>query len=284
MSGLNWGAVDWAGPDVVLACQLVSAAALTVHLLILRPRAARRDLLLDARIVQDELDLAERLGHVTAANPETLALQQLLRRVRQNPRSARLVLDRIPALSRAAQQGSPPMHVEYLTGALDRLGDAAQRYLRGAWPRGGTLSAEPAGPVVDLSPPTVAPAVAPAVPPTVAPVVEPDDDRDGAAGDLADSFQHLDDGDLESDLDGNEPPWTAAEDAGRSPIDVDLTDPDWSPAWVDLVRVEKPSQRAAARQADRHDRHSRPFRPGRSSGHPPSRLADPSDRPTVLPR
>jgi len=135
--------IDWASGDVVLACQLLCAGTLAAHLLILRPRGARKDLLLDARIVQDELDLAERLGHVAAENVETIAVQQVLRRIRQNPRSAGLVLERIPALASTAARNSSitPTDVEYLGGALDRLSDAAQRYLRGAWPRAGALSA-----------------------------------------------------------------------------------------------------------------------------------------------
>ena len=127
--------VHWTSADVVLAGQLVSATALAVHLLILRPRAAGQNLLLDARIMQDELDLAERLGHVSSTNLETIALQQLLRRIRRNPGSAGLVLERIPELAQAAEFDSRPTEAEYLLGALDRLNDAGRRYLRAAWPR-----------------------------------------------------------------------------------------------------------------------------------------------------
>ena len=68
------------------------------------------------------------------------------------------------------------------------------------------------------------------------------------------------------------------------PDEVDLTDddPDWSPAWVDLVRTES-SPRIPV-QVDRHDRHSRPFRPARSSTHANNRPVEPVDRTSVLPR
>jgi len=278
-------AVAWSSADVVLAGQLVSAAALAVHLLILRPRAARRDLLLDARIVQDELDLAERLGQVCAASPETLALQQLLRRVRQNPRSAALVLDRIPALARATQRGSVQTHVEYVGGALDRLGDAGQRYLRGAWPRAGALSAGPPVTPVEID---LTESGLNARPEIGFPTADDEDEWDDEPDTGLD-----DEDEPDSDLDVDEPPWTTAEESFRplsprtpagGPDEVDLTDddPDWSPAWVDLVRTES-SPRIPV-QVDRHDRHSRPFRPARSSTHANNRPVEPVDRTSVLPR
>ena len=162
--------VDWAGGDAVLTCQLVSAAALAAHLLILRPRAASRDLLLDAGIVQDELDLAERLGHISSTDVETIALQQLLCRVRRNPGSTGLVLARIPALARSVGYRTGSAEAEYLLGALDRLSDAGRRYLRTAWPRTGTLAAAM----------TSAPAIGRDLEPDLEPVRYLDDDLDFA--------------------------------------------------------------------------------------------------------
>jgi hypothetical protein len=303
--------IDWSSADVVLAGQLISAAALAVHLLILRPRAARRDLLLDARIVQDELDLAERLGHVSSINPETLALQQLLRRIRQNPRSAALVLDRIPALARATQRGSQQTHVEYVGGALDRLGDAGQRYLRGAWPRAGALSA---GPPDELPPENYPVEGELRSRPDIG--FPTDDDEDDWDDDLDAGLDYDDDTDEpdekddspdeKDEFDPDELPWPAAEDrsmAGRNlgPREVDLTDypddrsrrddrnelgqrddPAWSPAWVDLVRAESAERVSAGRAG--HDRHSRPFRPARSSTRATNRPGEPVDRSSVLPR
>jgi hypothetical protein len=139
VSGLDLGT-----GDIALLCQLVSAAALGVHLLVLRPRAARRDLVLDARIVQDELELDARLGQVSPTAPETLALQQILRRLQHDPRSAGMVAERITLLSQTGRQRSPQPHAESLRGALDRLEDAGARYLRGAWPRAGMPAPRPA--------------------------------------------------------------------------------------------------------------------------------------------
>jgi hypothetical protein len=136
--------VDLSTGDIALVCQLVSAAALGVHLLVLRPRAARRDLTLEAQIVQDELELGVRLGQVSPVARETLALQQILRRIRYDPRSVGMVMDRITLLSQTAHERTPQTHIECIRGALDRVGDAGQRYLRGAWPRAGMPSPRPA--------------------------------------------------------------------------------------------------------------------------------------------
>jgi hypothetical protein len=176
---------DLTDTGLVAAGQLGTALALAVHLLYLRPRAARRDLVLDARLIQDELELAERAGHVTGA--EYVAVQQLLQRVGQNPRSAQLVLTRIPWLRQDVVTGTPQPDVEYLTGALDRLGDAGERYLRVAWPRAGALVGLPVETV--RAEPRTAPAglAGPATLP-VAPEDEwdePDDEWDDADGEWA---------------------------------------------------------------------------------------------------
>jgi hypothetical protein len=301
MSGIDWGSTD-----TVLASQLVIATALAVHLLILRPRAARADLLLDAQIIQDELELAVRLGNVTEVSVEIVATQQLLRRVQQNPRSAGLVLERIPALAQTARQGPRPTDVEYLSGALDRLSDAGQRYLRGAWPRAGAL------------PPPIA--VATAVRETDEPIrdqanvhLEDDDDFVEEFGDEYDEdapeqsptvrgtergvdlelHQDLDpdpDPEHDSELDGDEPAWTAIDEQVRrasrdafspTPATVDLSEPEWTPAWMDLVLAESSPRTSDSGQSDRH---ARPFRPSRSSNHSSARKSERLDRSTVLPR
>jgi hypothetical protein len=304
--------IDWGGPDVVLACQLICATTLSAHLLILRPRAARRDLLFDARVVQDELDLAERLGHVDPLNVETIAVQQLLRRVRQNPRSAGLVLARIPALARSAAHSTRRTDVEYLGGALDRLSDAAQRYLRGAWPRAGTLST-----TVRAIPPTVwddgrqldLDDADPYPSADELYLIEDDegldfddafdaefdaefedDDDESADEHLVAQLDENLDVDLDSDLDVSEPAWTAAEEQARPPrrdapgpvpITVQLSEASGSPAWVDLVQAETPRRNAGLGLADRH---ARPYRPARSSGHSAARRIEQPDHSSVLPR
>ncbi|HST85601.1 MAG TPA: hypothetical protein VLL08_27935 [Kineosporiaceae bacterium] len=310
--------VGWTSGDVVLTCQLVSATALAVHLLVLRPRAASQDLRLDARIIHDELDLAERLGHVSSTDVETIALQQLLCRVRRNPSSAGLVLARIPALARSVGYRSRPVEAEYLLGALDRLSDAGRRYLRTAWPRTGSLSA--------------------AMTSTPAMLRERelrylDDDIDFAGSDFAGSdFDDVvsvdqvsvDDAELDvPDLNGSDSRADTEQDdarnettdLGKAPgsesdlapdrnatvrldldtdrnsgrrsdrdgeqAEVELSEPDDAPAWVDLVRAETPRRNSGLGLADRH---ARPYRPARSSGHAASRRIEQPDRSSVLPR
>jgi hypothetical protein len=285
--------VDWAGTDTVLASQLVIAAALAVHLLILRPRAARADLLLDVRIIQDELELAGRLGHVAEVSVEIVAVQQLLRRVQQNPRSAGLVLERIPALAQTARHGSRPTDAEYLGGALDRLSDAGQRYLRGAWPRAGALSAA-------ITVPTAAHGADEPVRDQASVHPEDDDladefgdeydDDRGADLELSPDLELDSDPEHDSDLDGDETGWTAIDEQARhasrdafapAPTTVDLSEPEWTPAWMDLVLAEGPSRTSESGQSDRH---ARPFRPSRSSNHSSARKSERLDRSSVLPR
>jgi hypothetical protein len=227
--------VDWASGDVVLTCQLVSATALAVHLLVLRPRAASRDLQLDARIVHDELDLAERLGHVSSTDVETIALQQLLCRVRRNPGSAGLVLGRIPALARSVGYRNRSAEAEYILGALDRLSDAGRRYLRTAWPRTGALSA--------------AMASSPALLREMEPARYLDDDIDFDGSDFDDivSVDHvsIDDADLDvTDLTAAD--LKASDLNGSDPKDADLNGTDNS---EDVERTDSRSEKMGPGQA-----------------------------------
>jgi hypothetical protein len=282
--------VDWAGADVVLACQLVSATALAAHLLILRPRAAAQDLLLDARIIQDELDLAERLGHITSNNLETIALQQLLRRIRQNPSSASLVLERIPTLAQALDYRSRPAEAEYLIGALDRLSDASRRYLRGAWPRAGVRSARlPLVPTQHRDPVEIG---------YLQDDQLSDDDLNAIAGlgvddsDIvdvdvvdvvdvdeigADDFDDAEATDEQPDRDRDSNSGSGSGSGSGSK----RSGSEWTPTWVDLVRAETPRRNSSLGQADRH---ARPYRPARPSAHASSRRLEQLDRSSVLPR
>jgi hypothetical protein len=294
MSGIDWGSAD-----VVLACQLLTAGTLAVHLLVLRPRGAKQDLLLDARIVQDELDLAERLGQISANSVEAIATQQLLRRIRQNPRSAGLVLERIPELALAARASIGPTDIEYLGGGLDRLSDAVHRYLRGAWPRAGVLSATAASastPVWSLAEPELDQNEPdPYNPADVLYLIEdkdltdqkePADDKEPAHHDpdeVEPAHSEIDSRDdkavhdtADHDEEEDEDVFLDADEITVPPISED----DWAPSWVDLVRVETPRRSSGTGTADRH---ARPYRPALSTGHP-SRRAEPVDRSSVLPR
>jgi uncharacterized protein YjbI with pentapeptide repeats len=293
---------------------------------------------LDARIVHDELDLAERLGHVSSTDVETIALQQLLCRVRRNPGSAGLVLARIPALARSVGYRNRSAEAEYLLGALDRLSDAGRRYLRTAWPRTGALSAAMA------SPPALLREMEPAR------YLDDDIDFDGSDFDDIVSVDHvsIDDTDLDvtdltaadlkaSDFNGTDFNGSGLNGSGPKDADLNGTDssedveandsrsekmgpgqappsepnppadrnatvrldldsepnsgrrsdresdpePDYAPAWVDLVRAETPRRNSSLGTADRH---ARPYRPARSSGHAASRRIEQPDRSSVLPR
>jgi hypothetical protein len=316
--------IDWAGGDVVLACQLLTAATLAVQLLVLRPRRARHDLLLDARIIQDELDLAERLGHISATNVEIVAMQQLLCRVRQNPQSVGLVLERIPFLALAVGHDTGPVEAEYVGGALDRLSDAAQRYLCGAWPRAATLSAIGTGRSIAVPHPETDRAdLRPEVDGQAhdsrdeerADVIQlPDDDLDSEFEDELDEDL---DSDLEVDDPGNLDMMDDLDDDELRDDDRDLDDDldDEFTVYLDhRLTPERSPDRDTADAADRPgsgqgptqlpawvelvrtetprrtsalgqaDRHARPFRPARSTAHSSANRIDPIDRSSVLPR
>jgi hypothetical protein len=142
MTNLTWDAETLAAGG-----QLLIAAALVGHLLVLRPRAARENLALSARVIGDDITLDQNHDLLPVEDPDVERVRQLLNRIAQDPSTAKNVL-------LVAEAGLTPQPDFSETGYrertlrsdldrirldanLTRLADACTRYLHDAWPLAG---------------------------------------------------------------------------------------------------------------------------------------------------
>ena len=85
-------ALTWDAGTLATGGQLLMAATIAVHLLVVRPRAARENLALSARIIGDDVTLDQNHGLLPIRDPEVERVRQLVARVVQDPTTAKNVL------------------------------------------------------------------------------------------------------------------------------------------------------------------------------------------------
>jgi hypothetical protein len=131
--------LTWDGATLATGGQMLIAAALAVQILVLRPRAARQNLALSARIIGDDVTLDQNHGLLPVEDARVERVHQLLKRLTQDPATAKSVLIAADAEVAAASELETRHAVETLDrirmdAYLTRLADACSRYLHDAWP------------------------------------------------------------------------------------------------------------------------------------------------------
>ena len=129
-------ALTWDAGTLATGGQLLMAATIAVHLLVVRPRAARENLALSARIIGDDVTLDQNHGLLPIRDPEVERVRQLVARVVQDPTTAKNVLLGAEA-ELAADPGAPGLPTVdriRVEAYLTRLADACSRYQHDAWP------------------------------------------------------------------------------------------------------------------------------------------------------
>jgi hypothetical protein len=137
MTGLIWDA-----ETLATGAQLLLAATLAVHVLVVRPRNARESLALTARIIGDDVTLDQNHGLLPVRDTDVERVRQFLARVVHDPATAKCVLLSADAeLAANGQQTAEnaPLTVDQIRveAYLTRLADACARYQHDAWPLNG---------------------------------------------------------------------------------------------------------------------------------------------------
>ena len=170
MNGLIWDA-----ETLATGAQLLLAATIGVHVLVVRPRAARENLALTAKIIGDDVTLDQNHGLLPVRDADVERVRQLLGRVVQDPATAKNVS--LAADAELASTDSDAVSVDRIRieAYLTRLAAACARYQHDAWPlNGATQLARHA------FRPSAGPLAAPPVE-TEEPVVEAADETPGEA-------------------------------------------------------------------------------------------------------
>lgn len=128
----------WDAETLATGAQLLLAATIAVHLLVVRPRAARENLALAARVIGDDVTLDQNHGLLPVRDTGVERVRQLVARVVHDPATAKSVLLAAGAdlASRPAEE-EPDVDRIRVEAYLTRLSDACTRYQHDAWPLNG---------------------------------------------------------------------------------------------------------------------------------------------------
>jgi hypothetical protein len=128
----------WDAETLATGAQFLMAAALAVHVLVARPRAARESLTLAARIIGDDVTLDQNHGLLPVRDAEVERVRQLVARVVHDPATAKSVLLAADAeLATRPADEAPGVDRIRVEAYLTRLADACARYQHDAWPLNG---------------------------------------------------------------------------------------------------------------------------------------------------